>query len=90
VDRGDHYEVERILESHFIQDWHHFLVKWKGYGYEENSWVPEDDLTAPVKLLEFYTTHPGAPWKICLAAFQSLSFCALRTQHPRRGGDVRG
>jgi len=42
------------------------------------------------KLQEFYATHPGAPWWIHLATFQSLSFCALRIQHPRKGGDVRG
>jgi len=36
--------VEKILDRHFIRDHIHFLVKWEGYGYEENSWVSEEDL----------------------------------------------
>jgi len=50
VDGEEHYKVERILDSHLIWDWLHFLVKWKCYGYEENSWIPEEDLTFPVRL----------------------------------------
>ena len=90
VDGEEHYEVEKILDSRFTWDKLHFLVKWKGYGYEENLWLPEEDLTAPARLWEFYTTHPGTPWQVHSMAFQSLSFCTSRMQHPRRGGDVRG
>jgi len=38
------------------------LVKWEGYGYEENSWVSENDVSAPDKIREFYDIHPRAPW----------------------------
>ena len=62
-----------------------FLVKWEGYGYEENSWVSEQDVAAPDKLCEFYQTQPGAPRWICSMAFQSLMSCASRTQHARGG-----
>jgi len=61
VDGEEHYKVERILDSHLIWDWLHFLVKWKCYGYEENSWIPEEDLTSPARFWEFYTTHPCTP-----------------------------
>jgi len=90
VDGEEHYEVERILDSCFTRDQLHFLVKWKGYSYEENSWIPEEDLAAPARLQEFYATHPGTPWQVHSMAFQALSFHASRTKHPRRGGDVRG
>ena len=62
-----------------------FLVKWEGYGYEENSWVPESDIAAPDKIQEFYNTHPGAPWWIHSVAFHSLVSCTLRTQYARGG-----
>ena len=61
-----------------------FLVKWEGYGYEENSGVLEQDVAAPDKLCEFYQIHPVAPHQIHLMAFQSLMSCALRMQHARR------
>ena len=60
-------------------------MKWEGYGYEENSWVPEQDVAAPDKLCEFYRIHPGAPHRIHSMAFQSLMSHALRMQHARRG-----
>ena len=50
VDGKEHFIVEKILDSHFIWDSLHFLVKWEGYGYEEDSWVLEEDLSAPAKL----------------------------------------
>ena len=62
-----------------------FLMKQEGYRYEENSWVPEQDVTAPDKLREFYRIHPGAPRRICSMAFQSLMSHASRMQHARRG-----
>ena len=62
-----------------------FLMKWEGYGYEKNSWVPEQDVAAPDKLCEFYQIHPGAPRRIHPMAFQSLMSHASRTQHARRG-----
>jgi Chromo (CHRromatin Organisation MOdifier) domain len=61
VDREEHYIVEQILGSRFVRGQLQFLVKWEGYGYEENTWVPEQDVSAPDKLREFYRTHPGAP-----------------------------
>ena len=88
VDGQEHYIVEKILDSHFIWNHLHFLVKWEGYGYE--AWVSKKVLSAPSKLQEFYMRHPGAPQRICSTAFDSLNFRASRAQHPRRGGDVRG
>ena len=62
-----------------------FLVKWEGYGYEENSWVSESDIAAPDKIWEFYNAHPGAPWQIHSVAFHSLVSRASRMQHARGG-----
>ena len=56
------YEVESILDSrkrkkgrsHQIE----FLVKWKGYGSEENSWEAKRDVHAPQLVSEFRKKHP--------------------------------
>ena len=85
VDGEVHYVVEQILDSQFMRGCLQFLVKWEGYRYEENSWVPEQDVTALDKLREFYRIHPGAPHQIRSMTFQSLMSHASRMQHARRG-----
>ena len=62
-----------------------FLVKWEGYGYKENSWVPELDIAAPDKIQEFYNAHTDAPWWIHSVAFHSLVSHPSRMQHVRGG-----
>jgi hypothetical protein len=61
---GEHYEVEEILDSRMFRGKLHFLVKWEGYGYEENKWVREEELNAPDLLRDFYQKNPGAPRRI--------------------------
>ena len=50
VDGEEHYVVERVLDSWLMRGQLQFLVKWEGYGYEENSWVSELDIAAPYKI----------------------------------------
>jgi transposase InsO family protein len=90
----DQYEVEAIMDSRLRWGKLEFLVSWKGYGYEENSWTPETDVNAPRLVKKFYRDHPGAPRRI-----QTINFCRFNFQkidHSHRdtvswrGGDVRG
>ena len=50
VDGEEHYIVEHILDSQLMRGQLQLLVKWEGYGYEENSWIPESDIAAPDKI----------------------------------------
>ena len=44
VDGEEHYVVEQVLDSRLMRGQLQFLIKWEGYGYEENSWIPESDI----------------------------------------------
>ena len=46
VDEEEEYFVEKILDSRLRSGKLDFLVKWEEYGYEENQWVPEDNVHA--------------------------------------------
>jgi hypothetical protein len=69
----EHYEVEKVLDSMLIRRLE-FLVSWKSYGYKENSWVSECDVSAPQLVSQFYREHPSAPHRIHAIHFRHLPF----------------
>ncbi|KAF8752081.1 hypothetical protein RHS01_08076 [Rhizoctonia solani] len=42
IEGEEEYEVEQILDSKRQQGKWFYLIKWKGYGPEDNSWEPEE------------------------------------------------
>ncbi|CAJ0965437.1 unnamed protein product [Ranitomeya imitator] len=58
IDGELEYVVEKILDSRFSRRKLQYLVKWKGYGQEDNSWVvaSDDDLVRA-----FHLAHPDWP-----------------------------
>ena len=72
------YEVEKILDSKYSRGRLEYLVKWKGYGPEHNSWEPESNLNnAPQKVAQFHRTHPTAPRRISVIEWQKFPFKRL-------------
>lgn len=58
----DEYEVEKILDS--VQEGQEvkYLIKWKGYGHEENSWERSVNLTGcQEELATFHRRNPDRP-----------------------------
>ena len=97
VDGEQEYDVEEVLDSRIFRGRLEFLVKWKGYGYEENSWEKEGDVHAQRLVNDFYRRHPGAPRRIRALTFADLCWTPTHPPHsshrddaPWRGGDVRG
>jgi len=93
VDREEEWEVEEILDSHWHRRRFQFLVKWKGFSREHNSWKAASDVKAPDLVAEYYWKHPAAPRHICWTdfntIFQSRNHC-FETQQPWRGGKCKG
>ena len=68
-----------MLDSRLNRSRLEFLVQWRGYSAEHNSWEPEGNLAnAPTAIREFYQRHPGAPRRIDRATLSTLS---LRPRH---------
>jgi hypothetical protein len=76
ADNGEpEYEDETILDSRMHYRKLQYLVRWKGYGSEHNSWEPADNLAnAPELIAEFHRTNPSAPRRLSAASIQSLMF----------------
>jgi hypothetical protein len=69
------YEVEEILDSRFRNKKLQYLVKWKGYGPEENEWIPEGDAKhAKREIAKFHLTQPNAPRRISATIWKTLQF----------------
>ena len=93
VDGEEEWEVEEILDSRWHRKRFQFLVKWKGFSREHNSWEAASDVKAPDLVAEYYQKHPAAPRHIRQtdfdAIFQRRNHC-FETQQPWREGKCKG
>jgi len=93
IDREEEWEVEEILNSHWHQRRFQFLVKWKGFSREHNSWEVASDIKALDLVAEYYRKHPATPRHICQIDFDAIfnpRTIALRHSNLGGGGKCKG
>jgi len=93
IDGEEEWKVEEILNSHWHWRRFQFLVKWKGFGREHNSWEVASDVKAPDLVAEYYWKHPAAPRHICQTDFDAIfnpGTIASRRSNLGEGVNVRG
>ena len=65
VDEKLEYEAKKVLDSRLYHGKLQYLVKWKGYPNEENTWEPEVNLEhSPDLIEEFHHDNPSAPRRL--------------------------
>lgn len=47
------YEVEKVVDKRIHKGKVEYLLKWKGYPSDDNTWEPEDSLECPELLQEY-------------------------------------
>ncbi|SLM38963.1 reverse transcriptase domain protein [Lasallia pustulata] len=52
------YDVEKILQSRLENSKLQYLVKWKDYGMNDNTWEPASQFTSKKVLQDFHRHHP--------------------------------
>ncbi len=61
LEDGAVYKVRTILDSQCHGGRLEYLVDWEGYGPEERSWIPRDDILDPDLMVEFHLNFPNRP-----------------------------
>jgi len=59
IDGQEEYKIKNILTHRKKGNQWQYLIKWKGYSTNKNTWEPEDNLSNLLEMLEMYKETHG-------------------------------
>ena len=63
IDNEEEYEIERILKHRGNKKNRSYLIQWKGYSAEEDTWIRESELSHAAEILFAYKKRASLLWK---------------------------
>ena len=87
------FVTEEILDSRWHWRRFQYLIKWKEYDCEHNSWESTSKVSTPELTVEFYHKHLGAPRHIWCTEFNNIfhpESIALRHSNLEGRVNIRG
>jgi len=89
IDGEAEWEVAEILDSCWYWRRFQYLIKWKGYSHEHNSWESTSKVSAPELTAEFHRKHPGALRHIQHMEFDNIFHSkSIALRHSNLEGEV--